>query len=126
VTAPNPQQPQSWDELKQEALRYKHVHMQPRPVDADLLLTLITELEALRQPPSSLAPAGGWVATEDRLPTKLEPVWFVAHGKPTIVHKGQMGADDFVNDSLHCWRKHEVAWWKPRFVEPLPAPPEGA
>lgn len=68
--------------------------------------------------------ASGWVATSERLPVECWPVWFIAHGYPHVVHKGAMGADDFVNESLHCWRKHEVRWWKPRYAEPTPKPPE--
>ncbi|HYQ30398.1 MAG TPA: hypothetical protein VER04_24380 [Polyangiaceae bacterium] len=36
------------DELEQEALRFKHVHMQPCPVDSSKLLALIAEVRAHR------------------------------------------------------------------------------
>ena len=85
----------------------------------DASAALLAEVRSHREREAT----GGWVRCEEHLPTENTPVWFVAHEEPSIVHKGQMGADDFVNTSRHCWRKCEVAWWSPLRVEQAPPPP---
>ena len=100
--------------LEQEALRYKHVHMQSCPVDPDVLLALISELTELR----ALRSERSWIRCSERMPEIGQSVFFVANGE---THAGDY--DGYWNEADGYWTLGRVTHWMPCFVEPLPTPP---
>ena len=82
---------------------------------------LIVEAEA-RGEARAQAPSG-WIAVGDRMPEDGQAVFFVVEGESTEGHF-DTGCGGCWNDDTGAWPPSLVTHWMPRFVQPLPAPPE--
>lgn len=86
------------------------------------------EAEAFASKPTLLKSAesareGAWVPCADGLPREDgAPVWFFAYGK--WVCEGTFDVGGYWNDEGGCYPQSRVTHWRPRYVEPVPAPPD--
>jgi len=76
---------------------------------------LITEVRALR----TKAQTREWIAVVERMPERMQDVYFVLGGKVRAGHY-----DGYWNEKDGYWEPQQVTHWMPRFVPPMPAPPE--
>lgn len=91
------------------------------PQQFRLVSQLLADAEA------GLLREGPWVSVEERMPEPGDAVWFVyrglAPGAETSV-PGSLGYRYWVDLCGGEYAPVVVTHWKPRYVEPAPAPPE--